>query len=189
MQTSTHQKKLHGSYLIVGLIAVAIVAIVFAGLFFLQVFKPALSSADSGTTLGRKNTSQAQSISLLARDWSGGEIIDDGGKSSLILAPGRKVTTTIATQFLVNHPGESIKLCVNGKSKVRGGTLVISSRSLSGALISPLKETFRTICVKQSISSLVGTSESPKDWNVIQMTTNTSSLRIRSVSLTANQKD
>jgi len=190
MQTSTHQKQPHGSYLLVSLVAVAIVAIVLAGLFFLQVFKPVLSSADSGTTLGRKNSSQLPTVSLLARDWSGGEITSRVGSSSLLkIIPGKEVTTTAATQFLLNHPEESIKLCVSGKSLAENGTLAISSRSLSGASVGQFNTTYRTLCVKQLVSSSVGTSESPRDWNVVRMAASTSSLLVRSVSLTATTKN
>jgi hypothetical protein len=190
VQTSTHQKQPHGSYLLVSLVSVAIVAIVLAGLFFLQVFKPVLSSADSGTTLGRENSSQLPSVSLLAQSWSGGEIIRDAGSSFLLkIASGKKVTTTAATQFLLNHPEESIKLCINGKSLTGNGTLAISSQSLSGASVDQFKSAFRTICVKQLVSSSVGTSESPRDWNVVQLAASTSSLLVRSVSLTATTKN
>lgn len=185
MQSFSYEKRMHGSYFVVILVAVVIVAVVFGGLFFFQVFKPVLTSADSGESLGRNSESKNTSVSLLPHNWLSEDDIDTTPHEppTIRLSTGESASTAAVTQFFVNHPGASIKLCVHGKAASRNGSLRISSPSLSGATIALSDIAFRTVCLKQTVSSSVGTSESPEGWNVLQIHANSSTILVRSVSL------
>lgn len=189
MRSHSHETRMHGSYFVVTLIAIAIVAVVFAGLFFFQVFKPIQTNAGGDESLGRSSDLDSNSnLTLLPYHWTSDSDTNTQDPSNLSLLPGAKASTIAATQFLVNHPGASIKLCVRGKAQDKNGYLTVSSLSLNGATIALSDETFETVCVKQTVSPSAGTDVSTDGWNVLRISANDSTLLVRSVSLASTSQ-